>query len=54
MFISSFIILPEVGLKNPFKRLAIVVLPLPDDPTKATLSPLFILKLILSNIFDSP
>jgi hypothetical protein len=43
-----------LGLKNPLRILAIVVFPLPEDPTNATLSPLFILKLILSNILESP
>ena len=33
---------------------AIVVFPLPDDPTNATLSPLFIVNVIPSKIFDSP
>ena len=54
MLIPSIMIFPEFALKKPLRRFAIVVLPLPDDPTKAILSPLFIVKLNLSIILDLP
>ena len=54
MLLLSIRRFPDLGLKNPFNKLAIVVLPLPEDPTRATLSPLLIVKLILSKIFASP
>ena len=54
ILIPSINKLPESALKKPLRRLAIVVLPLPDDPTNATLSPFFIVNVIPSKIFDSP
>lgn len=49
MFLSSIRISPSYFLYNLVIKLNIVVLPLPDLPTKAILSPLLILKLMFFN-----
>ena len=50
MFTESIVIFPEFGEYNFEIRFAIVVFPDPDLPTNATVSSLFITKLILLRI----